>query len=1124
MSLLANWYFCRCVGAAPETTATYLAVQQAIHEADDEAARAAFDELARASVLHQIHALRSVLTVLRARPQRWPWARPYLEGLRWLILGDEDAPYRSVLAAISPDRPDDLPARLESAARTVLTARRETTREPYQDVRAFFPEALVIAVLLDALAEGEEVAETQTETLRLVDEACLGKRGRLAFVLGVCARARQTEGTAGPLHQTLWSLGNSDPLFEPDLLDALAESLYPPELADAGRLLTESRTFDDLSALVRARPKAVNNTAGAHARELVGCTDQDPHGALPAVYWGTILWDRACSADPALAASTLDSLWLAPTSKAVALQVGKPGPNAGWKELLESLLTLRGGATSLMVSKTQALELNEAARAQLFSPWASSDRHGRSGPSWIRLMACMPLAARLLQGPDEGKVRVRLSTMLVHGSSQISRWTEDCQSAGRRRPTTAEAGLRGLARFALAATKRVGSGRSGVSPQIFVDLLDVKSESPALLEDLGGELMGWIGVALGQGKASRWTQDQMSVVRSRVQDYDLGERYWLNRVLPLALTDPKLRRRTLRSARDLSQPHEPTVRRVLIAPYTSLEKEPRGRRFADVLLALRVEEALARPSQPLSALTERLSAFDPTGIDPCLVWRLVELLSPSALATQRCADGLAETIVRLVAEVGGARALDELDARVFGDDEDEPSRQQRELQRAAWVALEAAWEQPPARVGRAHDPYEVIAALERRARVEERLLQLALWVGPEKEGPLADLRDLMHDTRRKRLTVSSGNSRVVNARLDEIGTPNSPRELLRTGAPINSGDLTAAVLDRNRGQATLLLSEVDPEGATALLGANTETREAFLAQLSARETKRDRSLLLLARVESVSGGRPIYACGLDQPLKGLAKWPLAPGDWVSLRVHSGQGKVWVSNHPPHRLHRPRLRPGQARLVAVRETQRQQRWSLSLTARNAPESKLRTDKSSLEADSSRTFRSGPLARWELPGLLDMNNEEEQVSLVAARCDDRDRWVPEALSLLDLILELTHYEKTDWALFALADASDGRLEFVLRPGLHFAVQIDDFSVDDGQRLQECFEETDDPRGLLIGLRAAEPDQDHYLELVAESAEAESTANRARYPELTLPFDDRNVRWRELLSARGQEAGEG
>jgi hypothetical protein len=452
--MLADWYFCNCIKAAPRSASTFLIILDAMDNPlrDRDLLAHALRQLCRTNTWMRIYALPRVLSLLGS-PEASDYRKfisEYLEDLASLLPPEIESSILQLVRALLADR---LPS-ANDVTRIGLQLNSLPTRQaassPYLDLREFLPEAFFLAILAHLLERNvaryvAAVANESGESARL--QACLvsaleGAFGRLPFLLSL-----QIFGflvSAKDLAVAVLSHSHCAQL-EPDLLNKFAQLSFHggSNSSRAGAMLEESLTMSMLRRSFEGR-----EFEGNPALPYMNSKDLN---VLSTMFWQCTLWSLAVELDPETAATQLGSLWQVPQDRAAHVQVEMPDRFSGVidRERLNQLIASRykGIREKGEKPRVPSLDLKFAPNCGVgqdswifFSPWLSLEKRAprKLNPQFLRypdaqklapllrLLVCAMLSSKLLRTVKEQR---RFAALLVHAADVLSTyrfWLLNC--------------------------------------------------------------------------------------------------------------------------------------------------------------------------------------------------------------------------------------------------------------------------------------------------------------------------------------------------------------------------------------------------------------------------------------------------------------------------------------------------------------------------------------------------------------------------------------------------------------------------------------------------------------------------------------------------------------------------
>lgn len=322
----------------------------------------------------------------------------------------------------------------------------------------------------------------------------------------------------------------------------------------------------------------------------------------------------------------------------------------------------------------------------------------------------------------------------------------------------------------------------------------------------------------------------------------------------------------------------------------------------------------------------------------------------------------------------------------------------------------------------------------------------------------------------------------------------------------------AAAFDPNTSYATLLVDDLDKNGAVNLFDKSSAEVQEFLAGCV------EKAKFVLAVVVEVQGRGPVrdytFNYGNGQYLK--ASWKdgtvFNRGSYVRTPIQQPvNGRPKITDLDLIEELSPRMAPGDIATIVVSEVWVQPRRShvkkrkLELTLGK----KSITDRADLEiwdADLSRNFRE---------------QTEARPVYVKAELTSEGRWLPVSLRLPELILEA--FVGKDFAVLTfISHSRDEFYEdawlFSTRPGHNYSLARTDFSDKDAETIKRKIGNLKDPRGLLVVV-TPEIRRDTLCLRLVEEVTPFNPDDRV-YQDLKAPFDDRNLRWRDAFEVGDTE----
>ncbi|MEQ8387025.1 MAG: hypothetical protein RH949_32180 [Coleofasciculus sp. A1-SPW-01] len=345
--------------------------------------------------------------------------------------------------------------------------------------------------------------------------------------------------------------------------------------------------------------------------------------------------------------------------------------------------------------------------------------------------------------------------------------------------------------------------------------------------------------------------------------------------------------------------------------------------------------------------------------------------------------------------------------------------------------------------------------------------------------------------------------------LDVVELRNEQKRLLPGEQPLANWVIKAINYDPNRLTARVFYEDFDTTAVENLF-------EKSPKEIRALNHASDPPLNVLAVVVDVDEieQRYTFDCGLECLLTYSSDQSLSfkPGDRVKLPIRQFKEEnqlLWrVSYKYSIKGLTHRTLPGDINKIEVDETWKNGRRTWSLLPTSNTENI--TDKVNLrlwDADISRIFcqRSQPLKRE-----------------VFAKLNACQEWVPLDHNFSDLLSQLFHLQHcSNIAVLTLIEETIGQFgekawRFSHQPGENYLIEQYHFLGDDAAKLADKLASYQNRRegsvGLLISVTPDFEAGQVGLRLVTDAIN--SATLDEFYPDLRLPFDDRNIQWRELF----------
>ena len=339
--------------------------------------------------------------------------------------------------------------------------------------------------------------------------------------------------------------------------------------------------------------------------------------------------------------------------------------------------------------------------------------------------------------------------------------------------------------------------------------------------------------------------------------------------------------------------------------------------------------------------------------------------------------------------------------------------------------------------------------------------------------------------------------------------------------PIADLAIKAINYNPNRLTATVFYEDFDTTGVENLFKKES-------AELRTLNHQSDSPLNVLAVVVDVAEIEQnnrheweyTFDCGFEDLLTHLSDQSLSfkPGEHVKLPIRQfkkGNDLLWgVVSKDKHLIKRltHRCRPGDINQILVEED-----WS---NARRTWSLQRQLDKELI------TYKVNPRL-WDADISRSFCQCSQPKRDVFAKLNARQEWVPLDLDFSDLLSQTFHsQQRSNIAVLTLIEETIGQFgekawRFSRQPGENYLIEQHRFLGDDAATLADAITNyqncTDGAVGLLISVTLDFESGRVGLRLVTNTIN--TAALNGFYPDLNVPFDDRNIRWGELF-ARADE----
>ena len=1111
------------------------------------------------------------------RDARSLWLYPYFVELLEALPEDLQAPFGTLQSALLSDQPvkmevvEDCIASVrhlpERASSKPYLDLRELLPETY--ILAILAELLASGRIPASVLE---LSEATTSGLPLfLRAASNGEYGRMAFVMAIDLISRfRSERERSDAADRIWRQPRRTAL-EPDLLRAFARLmlLSNPSGMDASaatnRVIDESISFSALRGRYDGNETPFNPT--------VTDASQDVRRALSLVLWQITLWELAADLHPRTAAERLAAMWAprwhpAKPPQAIGGPLKEKDAQFKWKRQLELLLAINqllpGAQKAQPVPKTSIVrtrfseEFDDCEAAVFCSPWLMHwIRRGKGNmpdlrypaaanhAALARVLGSMCVAAHLLRSGQLTPNSARhLARLLVHGSDVLSQyryWLNKYES-----PTADEkkASLPGSWTLLALQARRLSSSiarcsLSHVDPSLFTALLSVESAEA----QLPSEQRDIFYQNVVPGTLVSWVQDAYLAVTD-----DTGPARWISHV-------PELYESVQGTTNFLHRIEAAVLMRFLVDPgfhdpdlewwrATSRGKPLHWAVAHRQLLLVRGLKAVdwkrdwddpARDKYPaqhqVRAVERRASLGRIEGLDSVTaeLWRrewlnelgdVAELMELDRFLRVRLLELLDDPVLEdsvdeqsvvamLLLDYGSHFDLHRLLEQLFPFDDHgrliPPRTEQRQLVRKqmleAMLKYVASSEATESDKTEARDPNEVVRYQRRVSMVEECLWRIAFAAVtfPDRGGDAHLAESLANLCQRRRVALP----RTRRTAVGHIELEDRSRRLMwEPSQCAPDWAVHSYSCDWTGYEISAAIEDRDIDGCTNLFEWNSDAISKFETQPSSRDQQLVLALVIDV-IEDRSGFTYVLNCGFRKRLiSSLPQQyrpngqPIHAGDVISLRLRwVGEAKKpgWRAQEP-FRLLPPSSMPGAFEFLSVEEDLVNYRTDLrrpflpEIVTFNADE---------WDVDLSRSYARSPATDRVLATMRDA------------------RWMPVDHSFTEFLIDAFGGQNT----FVVASLVEREIRpatmplyrFSLGFGAHYVVPSERFAEEDRVVVEEKLKSLSQPVGLLISLSLAY--RGDQVQLCLWKHGISGDAHRLRFPELTTPFDDRNLRWRSL-----------
>lgn len=1052
-------------------------------------------------------------------------------------------------------------------------------RTPYLDLKEFMLETLMLAVMATQLEQHSDFADAleaeigkETSKIKSLLEHSLDYRyGRLAFRLAV----QIYQLTELEVPDELLSLIKDAPFsvieFEPDLLQTFASvwlgkivsELKQDNKEAVKKIINESLELTELRRITTKRKQKSRKEPDAEEFDIpvrrIGIEpNQYLNKNLPIIYWQSILWEIAAQLDAIAVAEELSKFWQPPSEVPETLEIWRRYKSEAedWKLQLKSLLNLRQERISISANQVSDLRLDDEYKWLFGSPWIKRrdrieryDKDKRLYPTaekpenLIRFIVALSISIRLLQIPDNPH-QDEFSKLIVHASDVIYKtygkflksYSDETKQSQENTQLTLP--LTGLVLFGKRQIQLVGTGRlESISPETFVEIIRrthhnsdethiaLGNEKEFLKSVLPEVLMSWIAdaytSAITEKASGRWlnlipevysyhkdgkhefpvAQEAALVMRFlHFPDFrDYARFDWRKQTdnswkeihhRAILLTEPNLPPEEWHKPDwdendlNLSTRFVRATERIV-----SLINSPEDLAFSQVFQGWHNEwqDCLNQLSK-----TENLDRFTRL--------RLVELLAHPYL---NFSPDEQNNIAYVLLEYGCTYDIKQMIQYVYFTDNSTNSNQlkteNRELQETLLLAMHNFLEQYSFSLKEgqstrsAQDPIDTRINFQKIELFQATLSRIIYFSWKDKNRKFSQKLSIIrqHSLKEKCFT----NTKNLRKKECEVELWGTKKQIIQLDDENQIGDwcIKAAIYDPNR-FTTIIFYEDFELGEVENMFA--ESKSKF--QIIERSFKPFWVLAVLVEVEELNNNeyKYIFNCGFPFYIfhQDTEMWNFEPGDYLALNIwkhqETHQWCLYIEDKKkPIRHLEPRLRVGDIKIIKVSA-----RWKKSLDY--------------------------PDYLWYSDAIRDFqelaNNKTRQVF---AQYTVKGQWTPLDRDLSDLILNaFTDVNTSNVAVLSFVEESVGSFgekawRLFRQTGENYLLTRDAFVAEDAKAIEQEISELDNAHGLLIVVEPVIDDNIVRLALVKSSVN--NTDLEKNYPQIKLPFDNRNIQWRQLFS---------
>ncbi len=1029
-----------------------------------------------------------------------------------------------------------------------------------------------------AIALDSELEKEESPLKSLLENSLNYKFGRLAFRLAVIIYDLTKFKAFDDLISRIGDTPFSTASLEPDLLETSAYILIQDNLRNndkntvvtVKKIIQESLTLENLRRLKSSKSERqkYSHTEDfiAPVQRIVENPNQDLCNSLSIIYWQSVLWELAARLDSTTTAEELAKFWQPPTELPSRIKIGSPYRETSekWKQQLESLMNVRNERIFIEVEKKEIFSLPEESKWIFGSPWIRRLRDrtykdklwyptADTPENLVRLIVGSCVAIKLLQTKNQAH-SVELSKLIAHASDVIEKtyanWFKNYNKDKNERKnviTQITLPLTGLALFGKRQINLVGTGKlESISPNSFVEILrnchdlsNDKSDEKDFLELVLPEvLMSWITDAyinaVGQNGSKRWLnlipevydfhkkgnpEDTVKQKAGLVMRFLCPEQFkddetldWRKKIKGntwrihhrwLLLTLPKL---------PPEEWHKPTW------DETQLDSSGRLVRALERLSALSLlpdgdsipEDMQGWQSEWEDCLNKVSKSVD---LDRFIHLRLLELLENNLIIGK--APEAQRLIICILLEYG---YLYDLERMIFWVDVTNPGAELQEIILQAMhrflIKQNSANFLEVRNQRSVQDPVQTHIYFQKFELFQARITK-AIYLSVERRNQRQThiLKTIYQRYRESSITTN------LRVKYCDIEVQNTRKQIIQSkNDRVADWAIQAVVYNPNKFTATIFYNDFDLTGIINLF----ESSEKEIENLKNSVQQTFYVLAVVVGVKHFTPERAYYTfnCGLYFYLNcniNSQNQSYKIGDYVGLNLQYKDRNWTVNTEDSIRPLQQKLKIGDIDCFKIIEYRIPGDKKRRLRVFCKDELIIENPEDLFwDADISRRFQEFP--------------RQDRLQ-VFAQYAPNNKWIPIDRDFQELLLNAFDDLNSNITVLCLIGEVDGEFgkkawRFSIQPGENYILEQDQFVENDGKALEEKIANLDkesnqiDKRspGLLIAVQPVIQNDIVYLSLVDNKLN--NTNLDIFYPNLQMPFDERNIEWRELFNDSQQD----